>query len=177
MQKDWEGVDLNDLNCFQALVHLQLDYLAIIENSKLSNLRIALFQASQRPILTFELDCPRLEALGLGARIQPRLTAETSNSFRQLFVRFADESETYLLILYGKLQNLSTISFEIDSDLNSFVLAVMEDRVCLPSLEKINLEVKGCFVNRGVLLKNLVKLKNRHATRQSSNELEGDGLR
>ena len=160
-----EFVDLNDLNCFQELVYLQFDYVTI-ENSRLSlrNLKIVSFNVSPLPVTTFELDCPRLEALSLGARLQPRLTPETSNSLRHLLVQFAEESETYLMILYQKLKNLSTISFSTDSDLNNFVLALMEHRVCLPSLKKINLEKPEFFSDRGVLLQNLAKFQSRHDT-------------
>ena len=170
-----EYLDLNDLNGFQELEHLQIDcyhYLSITENSKLSlrNLRIALITGNSEESgesANFKLDCPRLEALGLGnGGLQPQLTPETSKSIRHLFVSvITNECETYMMILYGKLKNLSTISFGSDSDLNSFVLALMEGRVRLPSLKKINMDKVGCFSNRGVLLKNLVKLQSRYDTR------------
>ena len=146
----YKSVDLNDLNHFEQLVHLELKWLKI-ETGKLSlrELKIAFFGHTYKDTKTsFELDCPRLEALGLGYSTQPRLTQGTGSSVRYLHVEFEDDSKTYksadyLPLLYAKLQNLSRISFECEGDLNSFVLAVMELRVCLPFLSKIQLNGVG----------------------------------
>ena len=157
-------VDLNDLNCFQELVHLEVDYFGI-EGDKLSlrNLKILLLDcAKDAHDLSFVLDCPRLEALGVDPRIQLRLTAETSDSLKHLFLDHAYESVLYQMILSGELKNLSTFSVATDSDLNNFVLAIMEDRLCLPSLKRINLKLEGRFIDIALLARNLVKFKNRH---------------
>ena len=165
--KEW--VDLNDLNCFQELVHLEVDcYKIEILDCKLSwrNLKILLLGIAEGDdVTTFVLDCPRLEVLDLYAGNQPRLTPATISSLKQLFIEYASGSETYLMILYGNLKKLTTISFTTDSDLNDFVLDLMEGKVYLPSLKKIDWEVEGRFSNITLLVRNLVNLKNRPHTK------------
>lgn len=73
------NVDLNDLNFFEKLVHLEIKNFLLPKNGKLSlaNLRIGLFKRvfcglAEGPI--FELNCPQLKVLGLAWVRQPRLT-------------------------------------------------------------------------------------------------------
>ena len=122
---------LNDLNCFERLVHLELKGIGLEgEKLNLKNLQIALLENLNEDI-KFELACPRLSALSLGYRVEPRLTQETCSSVRHLYIRDGKNDETYLLNLYAKLKNLSTISFLHADDLNSFVLTKLEHKECL----------------------------------------------
>lgn len=69
--RDLKNVDLNDLNCYEKLVHLEVHGLVLVgEKLSLPNLKVALFENKTEDPLVFELDCPRLEALGLKQRAQ-----------------------------------------------------------------------------------------------------------
>lgn len=157
-----EIVNLYDLNCFEELVHLELSGLSI-ENEKLSlrNLKIALLETTSRlnEDFTFEIDCPRLKALGLFCRAHPELTEETSNSLEYLSVCDQRDRETYLLLLYAKLNSLSTIVFQSSKELDSLVKCLIEGRVYLPSLKQIKLKESSVFHDSNVF-RNLAKLKS-----------------
>ena len=162
-------IDLNHLsNYFKDLVHLEVNFF-LVENGKLSlrNLKNVIFRLLDGDNTTFELHCPRLEALGLGYKSLPRLTDETSISVRHLYIENASHRNTLLLILYRKLrESLTTIQFRHAFDLNDFVLALIERKVYLPSLKKI--QCKKGLGRQGdycVLLQSLINLKSRHETR------------
>ena len=170
IHKHWNGsdktVNLDDLNCFQGLVHLELDGVAV-ESGKMSlrNLKIALLETENDETTNFELDSPQLQVLGLGYNDFPKLTQETGDSVRYLYLNDGTNSETSLFLLYAKLRGLFTICFNISDGLNSFVVALMERRVTLPSLKQIQLKGECLFPERGVVLKNLAKLKSRQETK------------
>ena len=166
-----ELVDLNDLNYFKGLVHLELERFHI-GNGKLSlrNLKIAFIQDGNDETANFDLDCPQLQVLGLGYKTRPRLTQETASSVRYLYLHDLEDTETYLFILYAKLNSLFSICFgymiyDGSEGLNTFVVALMERRVTLPSLKRIQLKGLCLFPQSGVVLKNLAKLKSRQETK------------
>ena len=160
-----EFVDLNDLNCFEGLLHLELKDVTI-KNRKLSlrNLKIAFLENRNRETINFVLDCPRLQVLGLRYRTQPMLTQETGNSIRHLYLDYPKHSETYLFLLYSN--SLSTICFSGYNGferLNDFVLALIKRRVCLKSLKSIKLQEESLLFR--ALLENLAKLKSGFETK------------
>ena len=158
-------VDLDDLNCFHNLVHLQLERVSI-KNGKLDlrNLKIALLENESHETTNFELDCPQLQVLGLGYQTRPRLNQETASSVRYLYLQSRAYGETSLFLLFAKLKCLS-ICFISSKLLNTFVVALMERRVNLPSLKQIQLKGEWYFPERGVVLRNLIELKRRNETK------------
>ena len=172
----YKVVNLNDLNCFEQLVHLELEGVAIENSSlRLPNLRIA-FLENTNPDTTFELDCPRLKVLGLGFSITEfRTTSNTNDSITHLYIQHTTDIDTFLFLLYAKLRNLSTICFRQLSSkvLNDFVVALTERRVQLPSLKRIGLRDTFEFSERGILFQNLIKLKSRYETRHIEVQMNG----
>lgn len=158
-------MDLNDLNCFERLIHLELEGVKLEEGQlSLRKLKVVLLEEIDRNTTDFELNCPQLEALTIGYATEPRLTQETSDSIRHLFVK-AYSSEDYLLSLYRELKNLSTITFDGCRSLNRFVLELIGRKAHLPSLKRIKFGKESAFLAGGELLKNLLKLKNRPETK------------
>ena len=174
---EYKVVDLNDLNYFEQLVHLELIGVAI-QNSclRLPSLRIA-FLENTNSDTTFELDCPRLKVLGLGFWITEfRTTSNTNDSITHLYIQSTTNIGTFLFLLYAKLQNLSTICFirELSSEsLNDFVVALIERRVQLPLLKRIGLRETFGFPESGILLQNLIKLQSRYETRHIEVQVNG----
>ena len=171
--KCWNGsdetVNVDDLNCFHGLLHLQLEKVPI-GNGKLNLKNLKIVFVENYETTHFYLDCPQLQVLGLGRRTTPRLTQETANSVQHLYLRDTWDMETYLFFLYAKLRGLSIICFGYllsggSESLNTFVVALMERRVCLPSLKQIQLKGQCLFPERGVLLRNLAELKRRNETK------------
>lgn len=159
----FKPVDLNDLNCFQDLVHLEVRG-SELGNGELNlrNLEIFFFSSFENPV--FKLNCPRLKALGLACVTGPKLlTPETSNSIRHFTLRMRFNGTSELLSFYAKLKNLSSIALLDDQDLNTFLLAVLERRLCLPSLKEIHLKKMTRFSD--LMFSNLAKLKSRYETR------------
>lgn len=116
------SVHLNDLNHFESLRHFEVYAIHIDGRLILKNLEVALFST---PFLTFEtsafeMDCPRLKALGTGETAEPTLISDASD----LVYLFHDISlhsklrENYWTDLYSRAVNLSTVCFE-----NLFLLA------------------------------------------------------
>lgn len=156
-----EIVDPNDLNCFQELVHLEVIGPALGNGElNLRNLEIAFISAVDRTSI-LRLHCPRLKALGLSCIYNPWLTSETRNSIRHFALEKRCNGKW--LPFYGELKNLSTIAFTCAQDVTTFVLAVIERRLCLPSLKKIQLNKMFAYCEQ--MLRNLVKLKSAHETR------------
>lgn len=161
---DCKRVNLSDLNCFEQLVHLELEGLALVKGElSLRNLKIAYFENMNEDTVKFGLDCPQLEALGIGCLTEPRLTSRTCHSVKHLYVNHACESKTYLLRLYSKLKSLFSICFSGSGDLGSFVLAAWERRISVPSLKEIKLKELGGFPDQ--LLWSLEELKSIQETK------------
>lgn len=175
---DYKSVDLDDLNCFQELVHLELISLSM-KTGKLSlkNLKIALFLHTIHVTRTlgenmgpvhFELDCPQLEVLSLGSVTQPSLTNETSLSVRHLYIQHGGLrtiNQTYLFDLCTKLQRLSSICFDGHNsadDLHRFVVA-LNSGISLPSLKVIQSEEANIFPEH--MLESLPELKDAQETK------------
>ena len=165
-------VDLDDLNCLVELVHLEINGPALgAGRLNLKNLEIACFYTLHTNTQAFELNCPRLKALSLAYTNEPRLTAETSRSIRHLVLRYSWAGSKHLLHSNAGLQNLSTICFNIEAvhpsqiceDVNSLVLALIERRLCIPSLKRIELKAIGCVSEQ--MMRNLATLKSNQQTK------------
>ena len=172
-----EVMNLNDLNCFEGLVHLQLERVSIGDGKlNLRNLKIALLENQSHDITNFELDCPQLHVLGLVYQTRPKLNQETASSVRYLYLHDGADTETSLFLLLAKFDSLFTICFcshHGSELLNRFVVALIERRVSLPSLKQIQLERQWYFPERGVLLRNLAKLKSRQETKHLEVQING----
>ena len=165
-----EKVNLNELDCFVQLVHLEILGLDL-ENGKLSlpNLKIASFENRKFDSPDFELNCPQLNALCLSKGTLPKLTRETCSSIRHLFL-YVHRVEvakpfyrSYELGLYEQLTNVSTVTF-LDSDqAERFVRDLIERRVRLPSLKQIKLKEARAYTEQN--LESFILLKSRKETR------------
>ena len=139
-------VTLNDLNSFVHLLHLEVLGLDL-ENGKLClpNLKIASFDNDKFHSPEFELHCPQLNALRLAKGTQPKLTPETRRSIRHLSmyvscVRVTEHPyRSYELDLYDQLNNLSTVSFRDCEQAERFVRDLIDRKVRVPSLKRIQL--------------------------------------
>lgn len=171
-----ERLNLEDLNCFEQLIHLELKDLSVKGKLSLSNLKIAFLDGVTTNRNTiFQLDCPQLQVLGLGRRTHPELTDETGQSVQHLYVNFIEDNAAYLLDLYAQLSNLSTVCFRDSNNLNDFVLAVTERRVSLASLKGIQL--KDCGEILEAMMRNLSNLKKRKQTKHIQVRMNGKMLR
>ena len=178
-----QSVNLDDLNCFEGLVHLQLEEQVTIGNGKLSlrNLKIALLEIESYWAINFVLDCPQLQVLGLRYGTELELTEETANSVRYLYINDGLILEASRFSLFAKLKkNLSSICFVGYHGyvyLNSFALALMGRRVRLPSLKQIQWKGLWRFPQCGHwLLRNLADLKNRQETKHIEVRMNGKGI-
>lgn len=132
-----KSLKLNDLNCFEELVYLEFQWPALgREKLSLRNLRIAILENIDIGfnVTDFDLDCPGLKVLGIAYHTRLWPTDETAESIQHLYVQNSYNTQNYLFLLYPKLKNLSTIGFRWNHDLSRFVVALIERRVQLPSL-------------------------------------------
>lgn len=163
--ENYRILDLNDLNCFKELVHLQLDRFVIEYGIlNLKKLKIVYFENTTRDTSIFQLDCPQLKVLGLGHESDPRktphLTPETANSIENLHVKCRTR-KAYMQYMYSKLKNLAIICFKNRKELEMFLPALIERKVSLSLLKAIQLQNVFNFYERGVLFRNLANLKSR----------------
>ena len=174
--KDFLSVNLYDLNCFEHLVHLELHELGLENGTlRLGDLKVAFLSNVNRENTKFELDCPRLKALGLGYRTEPVFSAQTSGSIEHLHVKDGRGSESYLRRLYPQLLSLSTICFSSGHDLNRFIFDLQKSRVCLCSLEKVQLKELNGLSRR--TLENLLSLKSSFETMQIKVQINSKMMR
>ena len=140
--RDGFEIDLNRLNCFKELRHLEVDKFDSI-NGKLSlpELRIASFRAyafKGPPESLIELDCPRLRAL----RIEWLRLVLTENTNQLDYLQYDDSLNqgTNLKSISSNLRKLSTICFGSGEQLVRFFSDLNEGRLKLPSLDRIKLQ-------------------------------------
>lgn len=133
-------LNLNDLNHFVELRHLQIKEGRLEGKLSLKHLEVASF--SNRTFVwksRFELDCPGIKALALLFELEATLVGDTNNLTHLLYHAFPD-SEDYLPNLCRQLKNLSVVRFERIADLSMFLTELNTGRFCLLSLVKIKLE-------------------------------------
>lgn len=163
-------VNMNDLNYFVQLVHLEIVG-PDLENGKLSlpNLKIVRFGTDNFNLPDFELDCPQLTALCLADCPLPKLTSQTSSSIRHLYqnvpyVKVAEPSyRGYELGLYEQLTSVSTVSFKDSEQAAIFVRDLIDGTVCLPSLKRIQLKEAARYNEPS--LESFILFKSRKETR------------
>ena len=175
--KGARSLDLNELNCFKSLVHLEIEGV-VIKSRRLSlpNLKVAILE-SIRPA-TLGLSCPQLSVLGLKCQTVLRLTNKTKSSIEHLYMNEDEDSATDSTEeseIYQLLQRLSSISFrsngERSKEVDKFVLALLARKVQLPRLRRIRLIKANGFDRRGAVLRNLLNLKRNPETKHIEIEI------
>ena len=141
-KSDATGFDLNPLNFFRAINHLEVDGFTSIggklnlQELRIVSLRIGFGNSHQES--SIKLDCPRLRALRMD-QCCPVLTGETT----QLeYLRYSPQGEPtdYLLRISPNLRKLSTISIQSAEKTMQLLSDLKMDRLSLPSLDQIQLE-------------------------------------
>lgn len=134
--------DLNHLNCFGALEHLEIDGMHRIDGKlNLLELRIAAFRVddeSNQQESSFELDCPKLSALRIKC-CKPVLSDRT-NQLDQLHCENFSGRTGYLRGINENLQMLSTIWLDTIKDSLQFIGDLTRGELILPRLTEIQLE-------------------------------------
>ena len=184
--KHSEKMNLNDLNSFVHLLHLEV-LGPELEKGKLdlSNLKIARFENRKFRSQDFELHCPQLDVLGLSKGILPKLTPETRRSIRFLYLNFDLRLEleafyrNYELGLYEQLTNLSIVSFRDSKQAAIFTQDLVDRKVCVPSLKRI--QVKDASSYNPQSLESFMLFKSCEETKHiefqiNSKVMDQDGL-
>ena len=136
--------NLNCLNCFRSLRHLEIDEFACLKGElNLPYLRIASFRVeinyqSDGLDSSFELNCTRLQALKI-KRCRPVLRSET-NQLTYLYYDHFRGRPDYLTSLEPNLRRLSTICFEVIRRSMQFLTDLQTGNLSVPSLIQIRLE-------------------------------------
>lgn len=147
--------DLNCLNFFGALRHLVIDRLPRTRGKlNLPELRIAEFQNYEnfKPEFyelkdsSLELNCPRLRALKVKF-CRPVLTGET-NQLDYLHCGDYGDPTNYLKSIFPNLGKLSTICFETIGRTMQFFSDLKSDRLSLPALSQIKLQLYNDYLKR-----------------------------
>ena len=147
------GVNLNDLNHFKRLKHLEIDEMpcrtpcrtssCIKGTLNLPELQIAAFTPMLYSGSSFELNCPKLKALML-KWCSPVLSNETSQLVDLCLFNneeeFLSAKPNYLAKNLAKLQKLSTIRFHRVDHLIEFLYDLKTNTLSLPVLKEIRLE-------------------------------------
>ena len=163
-----KGLDLNDLNCFQGLVHLEVVGPPLREGIlRLRNLKIACLQQGNKERTNFELDCPQLNALCLECSNVARLSQQTSSSLRHLYIDPKFDHETDMVRFYGQLKNLRTIAFYEFRCLDMFLQVILDGKLRLPPLKKIQFNVI-----KTILLDDYLRSSLNFLTRYESKHIE-----
>lgn len=139
LEENYETFDLELLNCFAALRHLEISkFFCIKGNLNLQELRIAAFRAEKKvPNLSSELDCPRLKALAV-RQFKPALSGAT-NQLEYLQCCNCENPTGYLKSISPNLRRLSAICFKSQYRFLEF-LSSLKTNLNLPSLSQIKLD-------------------------------------
>lgn len=162
--------DLNSLNCFRALEHLEVEGFAAIQGElNLPELRIAaiLFERHYwkegEPSIGF--DCPRLRALKVD-HCRPVLTSRTDQlnylyyGRRSYQTNYQTNHQTnHLQSISSNLRRLSVICLETTGDLLQFFSDLKNGKLIMPSLDQIRLEKCDDFERLDELIGCLKDLK------------------
>ena len=136
---DETGFDLNPLNFFRSISHLEVvGFTSINGKLNLQELQIAFFRigCGTRPESSIELDCPRLRALRV-YDCWPVLTSET-NQLEHLRYDPLGEPTDYLQSI--NFRKLSTICIETYEKTVQFLSDLKTGHLSLPSLSQVGLE-------------------------------------
>ena len=139
---DDTGFDLDSLNCFRALNHLEVvGFTSMNGRLNLEELRVASFWISFRYVpneSSIALDCPRLSAL----RVHGCWPVLTSNTDQLEHLRCSPHQEPtdYLKSISPNLQKLSTICIHPTSERMQLFSDLKSGRLSLPSLDRVLLE-------------------------------------
>ena len=153
-----DGIDLNDLNCFRELTHLEIysEYGHVKGKLNLPKLQIAAFEAGS-DTSGLELDCPKLKALKIRYSYRVTLTSATD----QLeYLHYDQVSTYYLKDIRLNLLKLSTIVFENGDFLLQFLSDLQTGSLHAPLLSEIRLENCGHLGPLDELASSLEDLKN-----------------
>ena len=165
-------VNLDHLDCFNRLNHLEINEVAKIEGKlSMKELQIVSFLPNRFTGSSVELDCPRLRALKVNW-CTLSLTSET-NELDHLYGRFDCYDEDQLTRLYPNLRKVSTICFLSRDDLMKFVSDLLMGELSLPSLVQIGLKECGDLAKWDKLASSLENLKRNPRTKHIEFTLNG----
>lgn len=137
--KPIEVFELDLLNCFTALQHLEIhSFLCLKGKLNFFELRIASFvqqRGDDGLYSSFELNCPKLKAL----RLRSLCPFLDSNTDKLNYLHISYVSKGYLKRISPNLQKLSTICFEEHLYLPGFSSDLKTGSLSLPSLGEIRL--------------------------------------
>lgn len=131
--------DLNCLNRFQNLVHLQINSLRSIKGEiDLPNLRICSIHTLNDSV--FKVNCPKLKALQLSEETKAELI-DKSNRLDHLSIKWVNRrDEDYLIKLFSNLNSLSTLNLKSMGNLLLILDKLNKSELHLPILDNIQLE-------------------------------------
>ena len=153
-----DEIDLNDLNCFRKLIHLEIySELGHVKGKlNLPKLQIAAFETGS-DASGFELDCPKLKALKIRFSYRVTLTSATD----QLEYLHCDlTSKDHLKNICPNPRKLSTIVFERGDFLLEFLTDLQTGSLRVPLLRQIRLEDCGFLGPLDEVASSLKDLKN-----------------
>lgn len=160
-------IDLNILNYFQYLEHLEIyGHDRITGQLNLENLKFcSLFARSSSK---FEINAKRLRSLHLDGEVRPKLIDETSFALCYLSIdfRFQDHSEwlnesnNFILRLIGDCQNLICLSITNIDNLNAILNKISTKELNLRSLKEIRIGRITRLSGIKDLIENLLYLNN-----------------
>ena len=177
-------LDLNHLNCFRALSHLEVDEFPRIKGKlNLKELKIAAFAMTIRllqlePSSSFELNCPRLRALKL-RQCRPTLSGDTDQlDYLYYDDYFFNNSSDYLKSLNPNLRKVSIICLKAIGRLLQFLSWIKTGSLRVPSLSELKLEQCNLQLERlDELVSSLEDLKREPRTKHIEFTFNGRPIR
>ena len=162
------NLDLNCLNYFNKLIHLEINKVDKIKGKlNLNDLKICSVGSLLKS--RFELDCPELKALKISLRSRPKLIKTKNLTYlwtKSIFYGKELDEESYLIDLIKNCKNVTTFICDFIPTLKRFIIDENNNQLNLPSINELRLD---CFEeynsNLNLLMNSLIDLKENSTTK------------